>query len=93
MVTFLFSAYFGSHFCYHSNGKSQIYTRLLRLVYCSNKPIRKNGKKSILFFGLIVEPKKPLNTRSSLASPKTPAPWADQDGGQVVPLGPIAPSR
>ena len=23
MVNFLFSAYFGSHFCYHSNGKSK----------------------------------------------------------------------
>ena len=24
MVTFLFSVYFGGHFCYHSNGNSQV---------------------------------------------------------------------
>ena len=39
MATFLFSAYFGGHFCYHSNGKSKINTRLLHLAYCSNKLI------------------------------------------------------
>ena len=34
MVTFLFLAYYSGHFCYHSNGKSQINTRLLHLGYC-----------------------------------------------------------
>ena len=37
-----FLALFGSHFCYHSNGKSQINTRLLHLC-SSNKAIRRNG--------------------------------------------------
>ena len=38
MATFLFSAYFGGHFCYHSNGKSQ------------NKLIRRNWWKTIFIF-------------------------------------------
>ena len=42
MVIDLFSAYFGSHFCFHSNGKSQINTGLLHLGVCSNKLIRRN---------------------------------------------------
>ena len=37
-VTFLFSAYFGDHFCYHSNGKSQTKTRLLHIyTFSTNK--------------------------------------------------------
>ena len=40
MVIFLFSAYFGGHFCYHSNCKSRIYTRTLHFGCCSNKLIR-----------------------------------------------------
>ena len=43
------SAFFGGHFCYHSNSKSQINTRLLHLSYCSNKVIKKN----LVFSGLI----------------------------------------
>ena len=39
---FLFSAYFGGHFCYHSNRKSRINARLLHFGYCSNKLIRRN---------------------------------------------------
>ena len=31
-VNFLFSAYFGGHFCYYSNGKSQSNMRLLHFV-------------------------------------------------------------
>ena len=42
MVTFLFSAYFGSHSCYHSNGKNRTNPRLLHLGYRSNKLIRRN---------------------------------------------------
>ena len=35
MATSLFSAYYyGDHFCYHSNGKSQINIILLQLGYC-----------------------------------------------------------
>ena len=49
MVIFLYSAYFGSYFCYHSNGKSQINTRLLHLGYCSNKLIGRNYIGSTLF--------------------------------------------
>ena len=48
---FLFSAYFGSHFCYHSNGKSQINDRLLYLGQCSNKLAREFGDKQLLIFG------------------------------------------
>ena len=40
-VIFLFSAYFGGLFCYHSNGKSRINTRPLQFGYCSNELIRK----------------------------------------------------
>ena len=36
MITFLFSAYIGGHFCYHNNS-FQINIRLLHLGYCSNK--------------------------------------------------------
>ena len=46
----LFSAYFGSHFCYHSNGKNRINPRLLHLGYCSNKLIRRNSWKAIFIF-------------------------------------------
>ena len=42
MVTFLFTAYFGSHFCYHGNGKNWINPRILHLAYCSNKLTRRN---------------------------------------------------
>ena len=34
MVNFLFSAYFGDHFCCHSNCKSQSNLRLLHFGYC-----------------------------------------------------------
>ena len=50
MATFLFSAFFGSHICYHSNGKSQINTRLLHLGYWSNKLIGRNWWKTIFIF-------------------------------------------
>ena len=53
MVIFLFSAYFGYHFCYHSNRKSQINTRPLHFGYCSNKQIGKTCKEQLLFFDLI----------------------------------------
>ena len=36
MVIFLFSAYFGCNFRYHSNGKSQSYLGLLHFGYLSN---------------------------------------------------------
>ena len=39
MVNFLFSAYFGGHFCCHSNGKSQSNLRLLHFGYCSSKQL------------------------------------------------------
>ena len=42
MVIFLFSAYFGGHFCYHSNRKSRSNTRLLHMGYCSYKLIKSN---------------------------------------------------
>ena len=51
MANFLFSAYFGGHFCYHSNGKSQINTRVLHFGYCSNK-LSKNYLKAIFVFCL-----------------------------------------
>ena len=65
MVIFLFSAYFGSHFCYHSNLKSRINTRPLLFGYCSNKLIR-TCKEQLLFFDLIGGPKQPLNAHTPL---------------------------
>ena len=59
MVNILFSAYFGGHLCYHSNGKSQRNLRLLHFEYCSNKLI-------FLYFSLIGGPKKHINARSFL---------------------------
>ena len=41
IANFLFIAYFGDHFCYRSNDKSQINTKSLHLGYCSNKLMRK----------------------------------------------------
>ena len=38
------------HFCYHSNGKSQINTKCLHLVYCSNKLMRRKWRKTIFVF-------------------------------------------
>ena len=52
MVIFLFSAYFGGHFCYNNNRKSQINTSPLHFGYCSNKLIRR-CEKQLLFFDLI----------------------------------------
>ena len=37
---FPISAYFGSLFCYQSNGKIQINTKLLHFWYCSDKLIK-----------------------------------------------------
>ena len=48
MVNFLFSAYFGSHFCYHTNDKSQSNLRLLHFVYCSSKLVRRRWRKTNL---------------------------------------------
>ena len=42
MAIFLFSAYFGGHFCYHSNRKSRINARLLHFGYCSKKLVKSN---------------------------------------------------
>ena len=53
MVNFLFSAYFGGHFCYHSNGKSQSNWRLLHIGYCSNKLIKTNWCFFLKIFSLI----------------------------------------
>ena len=64
MVNFLFSAYFGGHFCINSNGKSQINLRLLPFGYCKNKLV----KKQFLYFNLIGGPKKPPNARRSFSS-------------------------
>ena len=61
MVNFLFSAYFGGHFCNNSNGKSQINLRLLPFGYCKDKLV----KKQFLYFNLIGGPKKPPNARRS----------------------------
>ena len=44
MVTFLFSAYCGGHFCYHINVESRINTRILHFDYCFNKLIRRTVK-------------------------------------------------
>ena len=55
MVNFPFSDYFSRHFGYHSNGKSQINTRLLHLGYASNKLIRRIWKKKNLILGRIGE--------------------------------------
>ena len=49
MVNFLFSAYFDGHFCYHSNGKSQINARLLHFGYCSNKFMKILVKNNFYF--------------------------------------------
>ena len=43
-------SHFGSHFCYHSNGKNRINPRLLHLDYCSNKLKRRNSWKAIFIF-------------------------------------------
>ena len=51
MANFLFSAYFGVHFCYHSKGKNRTNIRLMHLGHCSNKLIREFGDTR--FFGLI----------------------------------------
>ena len=42
MACFLISAYFGGHFCYHSNCKSRINAKILHFGYCSNKLIQRN---------------------------------------------------
>ena len=60
MTNFLFSAYFGGHFCYHSNDKCQINTGLLYLGYCSNKLKKKFAEKQFLFFDLIGGQIRPL---------------------------------
>ena len=49
-VIFLFSAYFGGLFCYHSNRKSRINTRPLHFGYCSNELIRKNLWRATFIF-------------------------------------------
>ena len=53
MVIFLFPAYFGGHFCYHSNCKSRNNTIRLHPGYCSHKLIRKTCEEQLLFFDLI----------------------------------------
>ena len=68
MVNFLFSDYFGGHFCYHSNGKSQSNLRLLHFGYYSNKLIGTIGEKQFLYSSLIGGPKTPVNARSSFAA-------------------------
>ena len=50
MVNFLFSACFGGHFCYHSNGKSQTNLRFIHLGHCPNKPIRRTWWKAYFIF-------------------------------------------
>ena len=50
MVIFLFSAYFGGHFCYHNNHKSRINTKPLHFGYWSNKLIRRNLWKATFIF-------------------------------------------
>ena len=57
MAIFLFSAYFGGHFCYHSNRKSQINTRTLHFGYCSNKLMEETCEEQILYFDPIGGPK------------------------------------
>ena len=62
-----FSAYFGGHFCYHSNGKSQSNLRLLHFGNCSNKLIRTSWWNHFYRGG--GGQKKPLNARSSFKMP------------------------
>ena len=50
MAIFLFLAYFGGHFCYHSNHKSRINARLLHFGYCSNKLIQRNLRRATFIF-------------------------------------------
>ena len=58
MVNFLLSAYFDGHFCYHSNGKSQIDLRLLHnLVIVLLNLLVQIGEKQFLYFSLIGGPK------------------------------------
>ena len=51
MANFLFSAYFGGHICYHSNGKSQINTRVYTLAIALINYL-KETEKQLLFFDL-----------------------------------------
>ena len=66
MVIFLFSAYFGGHFCYHCNSKSRINTRPLQFGYCSNKLIKINLCRATFIFLPHRGPKKPLNASTPL---------------------------
>ena len=43
---------FGGHFCYDSNGKSEINARLLHFGYSSYKPIRRNCREATFRFWL-----------------------------------------
>ena len=60
MVNFLFSAYFGGHFCHHSNGKSKSNLRLLHFGYYSNELIRTNWWKMFFYILASKWAKKPL---------------------------------
>ena len=52
MANFLFSAYFGSHFCYHSNGKSQINTEFYTSAVALRNYLKEITEKQFLFFDL-----------------------------------------
>ena len=70
-------SYFGGHFCYHSNGKCRINTRVLHFGYCSNKLIKRNyWKATFIVFGLIGEgggAKELLNACSSFYGHSPPS--------------------
>ena len=50
MASLLFSAYFDNNFCYQSNSKNQINTRLSHLGYCSNKLKEEIGESQFIIW-------------------------------------------
>ena len=62
MATFLFSAYFGSHFGYHGKGKGQSNIRLIHLDNCNNLQIRRNWFCLFVFVAL-----RPMSTAMVIA--------------------------
>ena len=53
MANFLFSAFFGGNFCYHSNDKSRIIPEFYTLAITLNNYFKEISEKQLLFFSLI----------------------------------------
>ena len=50
MANFLFSAYFGGHLCYHSNGRSQTKPEFYTLAIALINYLKETTEKQLLFF-------------------------------------------